>query len=173
MTPVECPQTNKHTNTHTYKKHTYWVKTEETFFLPPSFLYSIFFCSSLKVRKDGFQYQQQGNKVYVFSLNLRSTIPSLNWRRNEIENDEIKHQECMSTIVCKCHRTHKWMFWHYFTTKTGENHHNPPIESGLMKCQLNDKSPSLADCLDNCYVRFAKLTFNVQRSRHLTIHNIW
>ena len=38
--------TDKHTNTqthkHTNKKHTYWVKTEETFFLPPSFLFSIF-----------------------------------------------------------------------------------------------------------------------------------
>ena len=30
-------QTHKHTHTHTYKKHTYRVKTEETFFLPSTF----------------------------------------------------------------------------------------------------------------------------------------
>ena len=34
--------TDKQTHKHTHKIHTYWVKTEETFFLPPSFLFSIF-----------------------------------------------------------------------------------------------------------------------------------
>ena len=40
-------QTNEHTN-----KHTYWVKTEETFFKPPSFFIFYFYLSnSLNVKK--------------------------------------------------------------------------------------------------------------------------
>ena len=52
-------QTHKHTHTHTYKKHTYWVKTEETFFYRQVFYILFFFCNSLKVKKDGFQQNKQ------------------------------------------------------------------------------------------------------------------
>ena len=57
------PTTDKHTNTQTNKKHTYWVKTEETFFLPPNSFFSIFL--SLRVQKLKIQFPKPQYCRYI------------------------------------------------------------------------------------------------------------
>ena len=54
MTSVEREQTNKHTNIYTHK-HTYRVKTEETFFYGQIFYFLFFFLYLFESKKDGFQ----------------------------------------------------------------------------------------------------------------------
>ena len=57
MTPVECPQTNKHTNTHIHtQKHTILSKNWGNLFYRHCFIFHFYFCNSLKVKKTVSNY---------------------------------------------------------------------------------------------------------------------
>ena len=69
MTSVEREQTNKHTNIYTHK-HTYRVKTEETFFYGQIFYFLFFFLYLFESKKDGFQKVMP---VFQFFRVMRNT----------------------------------------------------------------------------------------------------
>jgi hypothetical protein len=108
-------QTHKHTHTHTYKKHTYWVKTEETFFYRQVFYILFFFCNSLKVKKRRFPKTSippscSGNrrpqtKRTLYTLDESWSHGIIILRYTIISNQYV---ELVNSINIMSHRTHFW-----------------------------------------------------------------
>ena len=68
--------TDKQTHKYIHKKHTYRVKTEETFFMAKFFIFYLSFCNSLKVKKTVSKKYLESKKTIKA---LSSSFSSQSW----------------------------------------------------------------------------------------------